>query len=125
MARILVMDDEEELRGTLVRALQRVGHETIEAENGAEGLRLVKAQPVDLVVTDLVMPEMDGLEFMKELAAFRPDSRVIAFSGGGIWDASSILTVARMLGAVRTISKPFELKEFLSLVDEVLALAAT
>jgi len=67
--------------------VERDGHEALEAANGVEGLLLVKAQPVDLVVTDLIMPEMEGIE---------------------------------MLGGGRTLSKPFELKEFLSLVDEVL-----
>lgn len=123
MAHVLVMDDEEELRRVLVRALERVGHTTVEAENGADGLREIKAHPVDLIVTDLVMPEMDGLEFMRELGRLRPGTRVIAISGGGIWDKGSLLAVAGMLGAVKTLSKPFELDAFLKLVDEVLAAA--
>ena len=123
MAHVLVMDDEEELRRVLVRALERAGHEVSGAENGADGLREIKAHAVDLVVTDLVMPEMDGLEFMRELGRLRPGTRVIAISGGGIWDKASLLAVAGMLGAVKTLSKPFELGEFLKLVDEVLATA--
>ena len=121
MAHVLVMDDEEPLRGVLVRALERAGHEAFEAENGADGLKQVKNRPVDLVVTDLVMPEMDGLEFIRELGRLRPGTRVIAISGGGIWDKESLLTVAGMLGALKTLSKPFELSDFLKLVDEVLA----
>lgn len=121
MARVLVMDDEEELRRVLVRALERGGHVTAEAENGADGMREIKANPVDLVIADLVMPEMDGLEFMRELGRVRPGTRVIAMSGGGVWDKGSLLAVAGMLGAVKTLSKPFELDEFLKLVDEVLA----
>ncbi len=121
MADVLVMDDEEQLRRVLVRALERGGHAVMEAENGAEGMRAIKAHPVDLVIADLVMPEMDGLEFMRELGRVRPGTRVIAISGGGIWDKASLLAVAGMLGAVKTLSKPFELDEFLKLVDEVLA----
>lgn len=121
MARVLVIDDEEELRRVLVRALEVGGHEAVEAANGADGLREIKARPVDLVVTDLVMPEMDGLEFMRELGRLRPGTRVIAISGGGIWDKASMLTVAGMLGAVKTLSKPFDLDDFLALVHEVLA----
>ncbi len=121
MALVLVMDDEEELRRVLARALTGAGHEALQAANGADGLREVKAHPVDLVVTDLVMPEMDGLEFMRELGRLRPGTRVIAISGGGVWDKGSLLAVAGMLGAVKTLSKPFELDEFLKLVDEVLA----
>jgi two-component system, chemotaxis family, chemotaxis protein CheY len=123
VAHVLVMDDEEELRRVLVRALERAGHEVSQAENGSDGLRAIKAHPVDLVVTDLVMPEMDGLEFMRELGRQRPGTRVIAISGGGIWDKGSLLAVAGMLGAVKTLSKPFELDAFLKLVDEVLAAA--
>lgn len=121
MARVLVMDDEEDLRRVLVRVLEGAGHEACQAANGADGLREVKAHPVDLVVTDLVMPEMDGLEFMRELGRLRPGTRVIAISGGGVWDKASLLAVADMLGAVKTLSKPFELDEFRKLVDEVLA----
>jgi DNA-binding NtrC family response regulator len=120
VARVLVMDDEEQLRDVLARALQHAGHEALQAENGADGMRMIKTQPVDLVVTDLVMPEMDGLEFIRELGRVRPGMRVIAISGGGIWDANSLLAVADMLGAFKTLIKPFDLTEFLKVVDEVL-----
>jgi DNA-binding NtrC family response regulator len=121
VARVLVLDDEDEVRSVLMRALQRAGHEALGAEDGREGLQIVRAQPIDLVVTDLVMPEVDGLEFMRELAHLRPGTPVIAISGGGVWDKQSLLKVAGTLGALRTLSKPFELAEFLTLVDEVLA----
>ncbi len=121
MARVLVVDDEEEVRRVLVRALQHAGHEGLEAGDGREALDLMKTEHVDLVVTDLVMPEVDGLEFIKELAHLRPGTRVIAISGGGIWDKHSLLELAGMLGALRTVEKPFELSEFLSTVSEVLA----
>ena len=121
MARVLVLDDEDEVRTLLMRALRHAGHEALGAEDGLEGLEIVRAEHLDLVVTDLVMPEVDGLEFMHELAHLRPGTPVIAISGGGVWDAQSLLKVAGTLGAVRTLSKPFELDEFLKLVEEVLA----
>ena len=121
MARVLVLDDEDEVRSVLMRTLQRAGHEALGAANGLEGLQVARTQPLDLVVTDLVMPEVDGLEFIRELGRLRPGMPVIAISGGGVWDARSLLTVAGTLGALRTMSKPFELAEFLSLVAEVLA----
>lgn len=121
MARVLVLDDEDEVRTVLMRALEREGHEALGAVDGLEGLQVVRTQPIDMVVTDLVMPEVDGLEFMQELARLRPGTPVIAISGGGVWDARSLLEVAGTLGALRTLSKPFELAEFLSLVNEVLA----
>jgi DNA-binding NtrC family response regulator len=121
VARVLVLDDEDEVRSVLMRTLQRAGHEALGAANGLEGLQVARTQPLDLVVTDLVMPEVDGLEFIRELGRLRPGMPVIAISGGGVWDARSLLTVAGTLGALRTMSKPFELAEFLSLVAEVLA----
>jgi len=121
VARVLVLDDEDDVRNVLMRALQRAGHEALGAEDGMEGLHVVRTQPIDLVVTDLVMPEVDGLEFIRQLAHLRPGTPVIAISGGGVWDARSLLEVAGTLGALRTLSKPFELPEFLSLVNEVLA----
>ncbi len=105
----------------MLRLLERAGHTTAEADGGAEGLRQLAAQPADVVVTDLFMPDMDGLEFMRELALRHPGMRVIAVSGGGSMDAASILAVATALGAVRTLSKPFDPPQFLALVEEVLA----
>jgi len=121
VARVLVLDDEDEVRAVLMRALQRAGHEVLEAADGREGLGVARTHSIDLVVTDLVMPEVDGLEFMRELARLRPGIPVIAISGGGVWDARSLLEVAGALGALRTLSKPFELNAFLSLVAEALA----
>ncbi|MGD0993418.1 MAG: response regulator [Gemmatimonadales bacterium] len=121
MARVLVVDDQPEVRRLMLRLLERAGHTTAEADGGAEGLRQLAAQPADLVVTDLFMPGMDGLEFMRELSLRHPGMRVIAVSGGGFMDAASILAVATALGAVRTLSKPFDQSEFLALVGEVLA----
>ena len=124
MARVLVVDDQPEVRRVMLRLLQRAGHTIAEADGGAEGLRQVAAQPVDLVVTDLFMPDMDGLEFIRELARRRPGTKVIAVSGGGFMEAASILAVASTLGAVRTLSKPYDPSRFLALVEEVLAATA-
>ena len=121
MARVLVVDDQPEVRRLMVRLLERAGHTTVQADGGAEGLRQLAAQPADLVVTDLFMPDMDGMQFLRELAQRHPGTRVIAVSGGGFMDAASILAVATTLGAVRTLSKPFEPSGFLALVEEVLA----
>jgi len=125
MARVLVVDDQPEFRRGMLRLLERAGHTAAEAADGAEGLRQFAVQPVDLVVTDLFMPDMDGLEFMRELARRRPGTRVIAISGGGFMDAASILAVAQTLGAVRTLSKPIDPPQFLALVEEVLAAGAS
>jgi len=120
MARILVVDDDETIRRALVQVLRRAGYEARGAENGLEALDVIKAEQFDLVATDLVMPELDGLELIKELAHARPGIKVIAISGGGIWDKQSLLTTAGMLGALVALEKPFEMQDFLAMVEEVL-----
>jgi CheY-like chemotaxis protein len=121
MARVLVVDDQPEFRQGMLRLIERAGHVATEAANAAEGLRQCDAGGVDLVVTDLFMPDMDGLEFMRELARRHPGMRIIAVSGGAFMDAASILAVASTLGAVRTLTKPIDPPRFLALVEEVLA----
>ncbi len=123
MARVLVVDDLAEFRTSMARLLVRAGHEVREAADGTEGLRLLAVEAADLVVTDVFMPETDGIEFIRELGRRHPGTKVIAVSGGGIMDAQSILAVARTLGAVRTASKPIDPAAFLALVREVLAVA--
>lgn len=124
MARVLVVDDQPQFRSATARLLEREGYDTLEAADGAEALRLVAAQPPDLVITDLFMPGTDGLEFIRGLARSRPATKVIAVSGGGFMDAASILAVAKTLGALRTLSKPVDPAALLALVRELLAAGA-
>jgi len=121
VARVLVVDDQPDFRHGLARLLVMAGHAPSEAADGAEALRHLAAHPVDLVISDLFMPGVDGLEFLRELARRHPGTRVIAVSGGGFMDPASILAVATTLGAVRTLTKPIDPPRFLALVDEVLA----
>src|SRR5574341_1297301 len=109
MARILVIDDEERIRGLLCTALEMEGHEVHEARQGNEGLRVLRATPPDLVITDLMMPEKDGLEVIMALRREAPKLRVIAMSGGGRYEATEPLLIAEPLGAFAAVRKPFEL----------------
>ncbi len=120
MGKILVVDDLPQFREATVKLLQRAGHETVEAADGGEGLRQFAAQQPDIVITDLFMPGTDGLEFIRMLGEARPGTKVIAVSGGGFWDAQSILEVAKMIGALRTLSKPLDPAALLKAVDELL-----
>jgi CheY-like chemotaxis protein len=120
MARILLVDDDDQLRTVLALVLERAGHTVTAAPDGARGLAAYRAAPADLVVTDLVMPEKEGIETIMELRAEFPDVRVIAISGGGRHLGTDYLQLASRLGAKRVLSKPFTNQEILTAIDDVL-----
>ena len=124
MAKILVVDDDQAVRSLLARTLTKVGHEVIEADDGIGAMRLFKENMPDLVITDLVMPNKEGLEMILELRGIHPNAHIIAISGGGRCNPASYLEMAKYLGAVRTLSKPIGLEQFITTVQEVLAQAA-
>jgi two-component system response regulator (stage 0 sporulation protein F) len=104
MATILVIDDEEPIRTLLRIALEGAGHEVLEAPNGRLGLALYRASAADLIITDIVMPEVDRLEMMLELTRNFLNVKVIAISGG--LEGEAPLHVAKMLGRVRRFKSP-------------------
>ena len=120
MARILVMDDEQQIRGMLRRALEEQGHEVLEASDGTEGVRCYRTTPVDLVITDILMPYKEGLECIRELRKIDPEVLIIAISGGSASLNMDALRVARHFGALRTFRKPFDLDEMLKAVRAAL-----
>ena len=119
MATILVIDDQGPIRFLLRIALEGAGHEVLEASNGRLGLALYRARSADLIITDLVMPEMDRLEMMLELTRNFINVKVIAMSGSLASEGS--LNVAKLLGARQTFQKPLEMGELLSAVRYDLA----
>jgi DNA-binding response OmpR family regulator len=121
VARILVIDDEALIRGSLRLALESAGHEVLEAADGAAGLRFLDGPPVDLVLCDVFMPRKDGLETIQELRRLTPRLPVIAMSGGSPAVPMDFLPLARRFGATRTLRKPFGVAEVLGAVREVLA----
>ena len=120
MACILVIDDEDFVRATVGKHLTRAGHEVVEAADGKKAMELLEESPVDLIITDIYMPDMDGIEFTSRLGQQVPDAKIIAISGGGYLDKQDVLTMARNLGAARTLAKPFTGKELVAVVREVL-----
>jgi CheY-like chemotaxis protein len=121
VAQILIIDDESDIRGLYRRILEQAGHQVEEAPNGNEGLRLCRQLKPDLIVTDIIMPEKEGLETIMELRRDFPLVKVIAISGGGQTMAgSTCLHLAKRLGAAKTLAKPFSKQELLAAVREVL-----
>src|SRR5688500_20071046 len=121
MAIILVVDDEESLRRILVRFLSGLGHNVITATNGADALTLLEDDGVDLLVTDINLPQVDGIEILETLSARGKNVPVIAMSGGGTFDKSLLLGSSSLLGALETLEKPFELDALRASVDRVLS----
>lgn len=120
MAKILVVDDEPEVREILGEMLARAGHEVFRAADGEEGLRAFREHRPDLVVTDLLMPVRGGLSLIVEMREVDPEARVLAISGGGPRGNLNFLDTARALGGVETLRKPFRRAEFLAAVDRTL-----
>jgi DNA-binding NtrC family response regulator len=121
VARILIIDDEVSIRRPLQIILERAGHEVVSAGNGSEAVRLWRQRAGDLVITDIHMPEKNGLETIVELRQIAPHTRILAMSGGDLNPRVDVLGDATLLGAIRTISKPFTLEEMLRAVEELLA----
>ena len=120
MAFILVVDDEPLMRRTLRTALERAGHEVDEAKDGNEGLRKFSERRPDLVLTDIVMPEQEGVETIGQLRRLDPHIPIIAMSGGGSVGGTLFLSLAKELGATRTLAKPIRNAELVSLVEACL-----
>ncbi len=121
MARILVIDDEEQLRIMFRESLERVGYQVMDASNGKLGLKLCQEEQFDLVITDILMPEKDGIETIGEIRRYFPETKIIAISGGGRrLKANDVLHTASILGAQCTLFKPFKLEELLSAVSDLL-----
>jgi CheY-like chemotaxis protein len=107
MARIIVIEDEPAIRRLVVRILARGEHEVREAANGREGVALHRADPADLVITDLFMPEQDGIETIRQIREFAPSTPILAMSGGGSRGNTDSLEDAELLGADVVLMKPF------------------
>jgi CheY-like chemotaxis protein len=120
MARILIIDDDKMVLNMLRQVLEGAQHTVVEASNGEVAMRLWREHAADLIITDILMPEKDGLEVIRELRRECPTVKVIALSGGSRKIHFDALDVAKRFGAVSTLEKPFELKELLASVDTVL-----
>lgn len=121
MAKILVVDDEELARFTLREILETAGHEVVEAVNGKEAIASQAADPFDLIITDIIMPEKEGVETIVELKRDNPSLKIIGISGGGRTRNLDYLTLAEELGAEKILAKPFSGDELMECVNAYLA----
>jgi len=120
MKRILFIDDNEPFRVSFSRILERQGFEIIQAGDGLVGLKKFREFPPDLVICDLIMPEMEGMETIQELRRTKPDLKIIAISGGGRVNPLDYLKIAQMMGAVEKLVKPFSSDELISIIERLI-----
>jgi len=121
MARIIVIDDQEPIRRIVRRALEQEGHEVLDASEGEMGMRLLERHAADVVITDIFMPGQDGILTLRQIRKQFPAVKVIVISGG---DSSGLLDLrhdAELLGAVKSLQKPFTAAELVQTVREVLS----
>lgn len=131
MSSVLIIDDELEVSHALRRVLERAGHTVTTSLSGAEGLAAFEATPIDLVITDIIMPRMHGVAVIQAIRARRPETRIIAISGGGNFGpleyqpeaitTSAYLAVATQAGADAVLTKPFDKADLLATVQRLLA----
>lgn len=121
MARILVADDDPEIRKILKMMLERDGHEVTLAVNGIEATKLYAQRPPDLLITNIVMPDKEGIGTILDVRRDFPDAKILAISGGGQIGNKDYLEMAEKVGAQRSLMKPFGQSEILAVVSELVA----
>lgn len=121
MARVLLIDDDEFFRSMVSAVLRSTGHEVVEAADGPQGLDRHRVGGFNLVITDLIMPEKEGIETIVELCRREPSLPIIAMSGSGRFSPQGYLDVAAKVGARLVLAKPFSTSELLAVVDRLLA----
>lgn len=121
MPHILIAEDDPSVRSTIRSALIGNGHRVTEAANGREAVKAFHAGGVDLMVLDMLMPEMDGVETLRALRSFAPSLPVVAMSGGVMANSCIYLHCARLMGAAQVLQKPFNAEKLLQAVASALA----
>ncbi len=119
--RILIIDDDALMRLALAKILLSAGYDVEQAGDGDEGLRLQRSQSFDLIITDLIMPDKEGIQIIRELRKEDSAIRIIAMSAGGRGGATDYLKWARLMGAKQCLSKPIKREDLLDAVTSVLA----
>ena len=118
--RILVIDDELQIRLMLRQAIEKAGFEVDDAPDGREGIDCFKKRRADLIITDIIMPEKEGIETIMAFKRIDPGVKIIAISGGGRIQSEDYLNIATKVGASCSFAKPFSIIELLSKINELL-----
>lgn len=118
---ILLIDDDTDFRLMLKKLLETNRYRVFDAKNGTEGMSIMQTEEIELVVTDIIMPDMDGIETIMKIRSDYPGTPMIAISGGGRIGPADYLNAAHTLGASRVMAKPFTNEDFLEQVQEALA----
>ncbi len=121
MTKILVIDDDVIVRETIVQILEDGGYQVLSAEDGKRGMAAFRSERPDLVITDIVMPEQEGIQTITEMLKSKPGTKIIAISGAGRIGNTDFLKIAQALGAMDAIPKPFDPDELLTVVKNCLA----
>ena len=121
MPRILVIDDDEQFLSLMQAMLNRAKFEVVAVRNGKQGIEICEGSHVDLVITDLIMPDMEGIEVIMELKKKSPNVKILAVSGGGRNDPGGYLNLATALGANEVLTKPFGLETLLKTVKNLIS----
>jgi CheY-like chemotaxis protein len=120
MAKILVIDDDFIVRRTIIRLLEDGGYKVLSAENGLRGMAMFRSERPDLVITDIIMPEQEGIQTITEMRKAKPDAKIIVISGSGRIGNIDFLRIAQHLGASDAIAKPFDPDDLLKRVRHCL-----
>lgn len=120
MKRILVIDDDIRIAELIQIWLQEAGYEVLIASDGQEGLKIQRENPVDLIITDIFMPQREGTGVLVDVYDEFPQTKVIVISGGGASDQVDYFELSRLLGAVKVFHKPFDMQELLETVQSIL-----
>ena len=120
MAKVLVIEDDDQIRIILREVLEEEGYDVVEARDGREGVRSYLESSPDLVITDMVMPQKDGIQTIADLQGISPEVKIIAISGGDRLGPEPYLAIAEGFGAAAVFTKPFSIRELLEAVKKAL-----
>jgi two-component system, chemotaxis family, chemotaxis protein CheY len=121
MAKILIIEDDAIVRLTIMKLLEEAGHLVLWAVNGLQGMAVFRGWQPDLVITDIIMPDQEGIQTITDMRAAKPDAKIIAISGGGRIGNTDFLQIARQLGAMDVVAKPFDPDFLLAVVENCLS----
>jgi len=123
MKKILVIEDNLIVRNTVTRILQTAGYTVVTANDGLQGFEMFRKEQPDLVISDIIMPQQEGIGTIRQILAERPGTKIIAISGGGRIGNTDFLQIARKMGAIDALQKPFDPDDLLGRIDNCLKAA--